>query len=253
MSGKLRGMKTLRFTTGLLVIIMGTGSWFAVEDTRAAEDQRNAATGKRVAPTVRPPPSPHHQPPKWIGVTTEPIPDIVRSHLPKLPPEQGIMIQSVAKESPAAVAGLERSDIIVRADGQPVASPQEFQAVLNRRNFGTQMRLDLIQKGIAKAAYCIVLENMDADGAAAAAAAHERNPFRGLKGDKVSIQFSCTDADGNSHVVSATKLDQLGQRAQQDEEFRAKLQRMFDGLQQNQQGITIVIRPNQEQPAATNP
>lgn len=196
---------------------------------------------------------PLRQPPKWIGVTTEPIPDIVRSHLPKLPAGQGIMVQSIAKESPAAVAGLERSDVIVRADGQPVASPQEFQAVLNRRNFGTQMRLDLIQKGMTKTAYCIVLENMDADGASAAAAAHERNPFRGLKGDKVTIQFSCTDADGNSQMISATRLDQLGQRAQQDEEFRMKLQRMFDGLQQNPQGVTIMIRPNQEQPATTTP
>ena len=32
-----------------------------------------------------------------------------------------------------------------------------------------------------------------------------------------------------------------------------KLQRMFDGLQQNPQGVTIMIRPNQEQPAAATP
>ena len=246
-------MKTLRFAVGLLVMTMGTGHWFGTGGVRAAEGQRNATTVKRPAPTVWAPSSPLHQPPKWIGVATELIPDIVRSHLPKLMPGYGVMIQSVAKESPAAVAGLERSDIIVRADGQPVANPQELQAVLNRRNFGTQVRLDLIQKGISKTAYCIVLENMDADGAAAAAAAHERNPFRGLKGDKVTIQFSCPDAEGNMQTISATKLDQLGQRAQQDEEFRGKLQRMFDGLQQNQQGVTIVIRPNQEQPAAANP
>ncbi|MFA5191533.1 MAG: PDZ domain-containing protein [Verrucomicrobiia bacterium] len=240
-------MKTLRFAGGLLVMMVGTGCWFGTGDVCAAEGQRDTAAVKQA------PPMPLRQPPKWIGVTTEPIPDIVRSHLPKLPAGQGIMVQSIAKESPAAVAGLERSDVIVRADGQPVASPQEFQAVLNRRNFGTQMRLDLIQKGMTKTAYCIVLENMDADGASAAAAAHERNPFRGLKGDKVTIQFSCTDADGNSQMISATRLDQLGQRAQQDEEFRMKLQRMFDGLQQNPQGVTIMIRPNQEQPATTTP
>lgn len=240
-------MKTLRFAVGLLVVVMVIHFWFAAGNARAAEGQRNTTTVKRPAP------KPLHQSPKWIGVTTEPIPDIVRSHLPKLMPAQGVMVQSVAKESPGAMAGLERSDIIVRADGQPVANPQEFQMILNRRNFGTQVRLDLIQKGIAKTAYCIVLENMDADGAAATAAAHERNPFRGLKGDKVTIQFSCPDADGNMQTISATKLDQLGQRAQQDDEFRVKFQRMFDGLQQNQQGVTIVIRPHQDQPATANP
>jgi hypothetical protein len=213
----------------------------------AAEGTRNATA------TKRPLSKPLQQPPKWIGVKTESIPDLVRSHLPKLAPGQGVMVQSVAKESPGSMSGLERSDIIVRADGQLVATPQEFQEVLNRRNFGTQVRLDLIQKGVFKTAYCIVLEDMDVEGAAAAATAHERNPFRGLKGDKVTIQFSCTDAEGNLHSISATKLDQLGQRAQQDDEFRVRLQRMFDGLQQNQQGITIVIKPQQEQPAATNP
>lgn len=239
--------RTLRLAIGLLVMTVGAGQWLGAADAPAA-DRKSKAVVKRPAS------NPLHQPPKWIGINTEPIPDIVRSHLPKLMQGQGVMVQSVAKESPAAVSGLERSDIIVRADGQPVASPQEFQAILNRRNFGTQVRLDLIQKGLTKTAYCIVLENMDADGAAAAAAAHERNPFRGLKGDKVSIQFSCPDADGNMQTISATKLDQLGQRAQQDDEFRVKLQRLFDGLQQNPQGVTIVIRPWQENsPAATNP
>jgi membrane-associated protease RseP (regulator of RpoE activity) len=237
-------MKTLRVVIGLFVIV---GCCLTLAEAGAAEGTRNATVVKRPLST------PLRQPPKWIGVKTEPIPDLVRSHLPKLVPGQGVMVQSVAKESPGAMSGLERSDIIVRADGQPVATPQEFQEVLNRRNFGTQVRLDLIQKGVSKTAYCIVLEDMDVEGAAAAATAHERNPFRGLKGDKVTIQFSCTDADGNLHSISATKLDQLGQRAQQDDEFRAKLQRMFDGLQQNQQGITIVIKPQQEQPAATNP
>ena len=252
-AGKLRGRKPLWFATGLLVAIMAAGNWFAVEAVRGAEDQGNVTSGKRAVPKPLPPPSPHHPPLKWIGVTTAPIPDIVRAHLPKLPPEQGIMIQSVSKESPAAVAGLEHSDIIVRADGQAVADAEAFQAILNRRNFGTQVRLDLIQKGLPKTAYCIVLENMDAAGAVAAAAAQERNPFRGLKGDKVSIEFSCTGADGNSETVSATRLDKLGQRAQEDDAYREKLQRIFDGLQQNQQGITIVIRPYQGQPAATNP
>jgi hypothetical protein len=234
-------MKTLRFVIGCLVVM---GCWLVLADVGAAEGPRNTTVVKR------PLSGPLRPSPKWIGVKAEPIPDIVRLHLPKLAAGQGVMVQSVAKESPGAMSGLERSDIIVRADGRPVGSPQEFQEALNRRNFGTQVRLDLIQKGIAKTAYCIVLEDMDVEGATAAAAAHERNPFRGLRGDKVSIQFSCPDADGNMQTISATKLDQLGQRAQQDDEFRIKLQRMFDGLQQNPQGVTIVIRPWQEQPAA---
>ncbi len=228
-------MKTLK-----LFVLFLLPAW----TTLAADNQAAATTSKsnRTTSVNRPLPKPNQAPEKWIGVTANPIPDLVRSHLPNLQPGQGIVIESVAKDSPAVIAGLERSDIIVRADGQPVGSPQELQAILNRRNFGTQARLDLIHKGKPKTAYCIVLENLEHATAAAAAA---RNPFRGLKGEQVSAEFSCTDAEGRKLTVSVRTLNELGQKAQQDEEFRNKLQRMFDGLSQNPQGVTVVLRPAQ--------
>jgi hypothetical protein len=186
---------------------------------------------------------------KWVGINAGPIPPMVRMHLRNVPENQGLMVFGVAKESPAVVAGLERYDIILRADGKPVNSPQELQQAVSSRNFGTQLRLDLIQKGQPKTAYCIVLEKPEGEPESPA----HRNPFGALKPDNVSIQFAFTDGDGKRQVLSAKTLAEFGQKSQQDEEFRNRLQQMFQGLPQNRQGITIMLRPTEGQPAPPAP
>lgn len=186
---------------------------------------------------------------KWVGINAGPIPPMVRVHLRNIPENQGLMVFGVAKESPAVVAGLERYDIILRADGKPLGSPQDLQQAVSSRNFGTQLRLDLIQKGQPKTAYCIVLEKPEGELESPV----HRNPFGALKPDNVSIQFAFTDGDGKRQVLSAKTLAEFGQKSQQDEEFRSRLQQMFQGLPQNRQGITIMLRPTEGPPAPPAP
>ncbi|MCX7824127.1 MAG: PDZ domain-containing protein [Verrucomicrobiae bacterium] len=234
-----------------LFLLILSPAWIALAaDNPGAATTTSRSNRSTVVNRALPKPNPALE--KWIGVTAGPIPDIVRSHLPNLPPDQGVMIHNIAKDSPAVIAGLERSDIILRVDGQPIGSPQDLQAMLNRRNFGTQARLDIIHKGAPKTVYCIVLEDLEKAAADAnKAAAEARNPFRGLKGEMVSAEFSCTDADGRRIAVSVPTLNELGKKAEQDEEFRSKLQRIFDSLLQNPQGVTVILRP--AQPAPANP
>lgn len=186
---------------------------------------------------------------KWVGISAGPIPPMVRMHLRNIPENQGLMVFNVAKESPAVVAGLERYDILLRADGRPLSAPQDLQEAVSGRNFGTQLRLDLIQKGQPKTAYCIVLEKPEGEAAAPA----QRHPFSALKPDAVSIQFAFTDGDGKRQVLSAKTLAEFGQKSQQDEEFRNRLQQMFQGLPQNRQGITIMLRPTEGPPVPPAP
>ncbi|MCX6908912.1 MAG: PDZ domain-containing protein [Verrucomicrobia bacterium] len=193
-------------------------------------------------------------PEKWIGAMTAPVPEMVRAQLPNLPEGLGVTVFMVAKESPATVAGLERFDVIVRADGQPVSSPQDLQQILNKRNFGTQARLELIRKGAAKQIYVIVLERPEGELGGG-------GPGRGgifgsaMRPENVSIQFSYTDTNGKQQTIGAPTLAAFGQRAKDDETFRNQMQQMFQGLQQNPQGITIQLRPAQPAPdgAGTNP
>jgi len=181
-------------------------------------------------------------PEKWIGVSAAPVPEMVRAQLPGLPEGQGVMVFGVGKESPAVVAGLERFDVIVRADGQPVSTAQELQGILNKRNFGTQARLELIRKGAPKQIYVIVLEKPESE---AGGGGQGRSGIFGsdVRAENVSIQFTYTDASGKPQTIGAPTLAAFGQKAQQDEAFRNQMQQMFQGLQQNSQGITIQLRP----------
>lgn len=189
-------------------------------------------------------------PEKWIGVIAAPVPEMVRAQLSNLPEGQGLTVFMVAKESPAMVAGLERFDVIVRADGQPVSTPQDLQQIINKRNFGTQARLELLRKGASKQIYVIVLEKPEGE---AAGGGPGRNGIFGsnMRPENVSIQFSYTDASGKQQTIGAPTLAAFGQKAQQDEAFRNQMQQMFQGLQQNPQGITIQLRPAQN--ASTSP
>ena len=55
----------------------------------------------------------------WLGVTPEDIGDDVRSQL-KLEAGVGVAITAVSEGSPAATAGLQAGDVLVKIDGKPV-------------------------------------------------------------------------------------------------------------------------------------
>jgi membrane-associated protease RseP (regulator of RpoE activity) len=193
-------------------------------------------------------------PEKWIGVIAAPVPEMVRAQLPNLPEGQGLAVFMVAKESPAMVAGLERFDVIVRADGQPVSSPQDLQQIINKRNFGTQARLELLRKGAAKQIYVIVLERPVGEAGGGGGPGGRGGIFgSNMRPENVSIQFSYTDANGRQQTIGAPTLAAFGQKARDDEAFRNQMQQMFQGLQQNPQGITIQLRPAQNAPASPPP
>ncbi|MBI5685231.1 MAG: PDZ domain-containing protein [Verrucomicrobia bacterium] len=191
---------------------------------------------------------------KWIGAVTMPVPEMVRAQLPNLPEGQGAAVVMVAKESPAMAAGLERFDIIVRADGQPISSQQDLQQILNKRNFGTQARLELIRKGAAKQLYVIVLEKPEGEPGGGGGPGGRGGIFgSNMRPENVSIQFTFTDASGKQQTIGAPTLAAFGQKARDDEAFRNQMQQMFQGLQQNPQGITIRLRPAQNEPATPPP
>lgn len=226
-------------------------AWSLHAADESAKPPKPAAPKSAVPSKIRAASPKQSGPEKWIGVVAMPVPEMVRAQLPNLPEGQGAAVVAIAKESPAQVAGLERFDVIVRADGQPVSSPQDLQQIINRRNFGTQARLDLIRKGASKQIYVIVLERPEGEPAGGG------GPGRGgifgssMRPENVSIQFTFTDASGKQQTVGAPTLSAFGQRARDDESFRNQMQQMFQGLQQGSQGITIQLKPAQNAPASS--
>ncbi len=65
----------------------------------------------------------------WIGVTAEPVSELLRAQL-SLEKGQGLSIGQIVPEGPAAKAGLQVNDIIIKFDGKPVGDvPQLIKAI----------------------------------------------------------------------------------------------------------------------------
>ena len=61
--------------------------------------------------------------------------------------QQGVLVADVAPESPAAIAGLERGDLISKANGEALKSASDLDAILERAKVPAQIRLDVVRKG----------------------------------------------------------------------------------------------------------
>lgn len=66
----------------------------------------------------------------WIGVPVTPVDATLRSHLPTLPADAGLVVADVVADSPAAKAGVLKNDILVRLAGKPLTSAESLIAAV---------------------------------------------------------------------------------------------------------------------------
>ena len=106
----------------------------------------------------------HKAPPKkqkeaYIGVAMgAPVSDAVRAQLP-IQPGEGISVSHVAPESPAAKAGIEQHDILVRLDDQILVSPDQFKTLITMRKPGDVLKIGFFRKGERKEASVTLTEH----------------------------------------------------------------------------------------------
>ena len=186
---------------------------------------------------------------KWIGVFVGGLVPMVRAHIKSqlngLPDDAGLMVMEITPESPAVVAGIERFDIVLRADGQPLTKPQTLQEMLNKRNFGTSVRLDLLHEGKAKTVYALVLERPEgAQGLTGRGGPGGRPDFF----NKMNTSISFTDPDGNQQKLANEQLGDFMRRMREDEKYR-------DAVLKKGISFSMKAKPEQqptEQPAPAN-
>jgi serine protease Do len=82
----------------------------------------------------------------WLGVSIQDV-DHELSTTMKLPIARGILIADVQNGSPASKAGLRRGDVIVKVDGQPVASSGEFRNAIASAGANRNVSLELYRDG----------------------------------------------------------------------------------------------------------
>lgn len=85
----------------------------------------------------------------WIGVTASPIDDALRSHLTKLDAGAGVIVNDVLKDSPAAKAKVQKNDVLISVDGQPLKGQNEL-ADLVQKSGGEPVQIKLLRAGKPK-------------------------------------------------------------------------------------------------------
>jgi len=81
----------------------------------------------------------------WLGLECRPVPPVLRAQL-KLAEDQGLVVEQVLPESPAAAAGIEQYDVLVKAEGKPLAKLQDLIDAVDAAK-DKELALELVRDG----------------------------------------------------------------------------------------------------------
>lgn len=82
----------------------------------------------------------------YLGITIGDL-DAAAAEAFELQPGSGILIQQVQPDTPAAEAGLQHGDVVVKVDDRDVTNTRDFIDYVSRREPGTRVRLELLREG----------------------------------------------------------------------------------------------------------
>lgn len=85
----------------------------------------------------------------YIGIAPGPVGDEVRAQLP-LKDGEGIKVNHVVEDSPAAKAGVQEHDILTKLDDQILVEPEQLRSLVKMKKPGDEVKLTLLRKGEQK-------------------------------------------------------------------------------------------------------
>ena len=149
---------------GINTLIRGlhTGIGFAIPSNLAKEiSDKLIATGKITRP--------------WFGIRIHSVANDPDFHelMPDL--ENGVIVQSILPNGPAAKSGLHAADVITAIDGKPVTNTQQLRDEVRRKPIGQLVTLDVVRAGKTIQIKLKTEEEMDIAAAAASESALAEN------------------------------------------------------------------------------
>ena len=94
----------------------------------------------------------------WMGIAMEPVQEVVRAQL-ALAPGEGIVVNHVMPDSPAAKAGLKENDILLRFEDQIIVEPSQLRKLIAMRKPGDTVKLTCLRKGERKETNATLVEH----------------------------------------------------------------------------------------------
>jgi S1-C subfamily serine protease len=93
-----------------------------------------------------------------IGVFLKETPDEATRARLGLPASPGLVVDEVVEASPAKAAGIQKADVLLRADGQPLDGTEQFRRCLLSAAEKGSLSVDL-QRGAARATALLQWKN----------------------------------------------------------------------------------------------
>lgn len=81
----------------------------------------------------------------YLGVAMSDVPAALADQL-GLDPGSGVLVGSVVPDSPAAKAGLEKNDVLVRFGGDALKNPAQLQSLVSARKEGEKVPVDYVRR-----------------------------------------------------------------------------------------------------------
>ena len=130
--------RTVTFTTNGL----GGAVWASPAGTNALQGFRRFG-GNFLRPVMT-----DTNPTTWLGVSVDPLPEMVRAQLP-IEGTAGVLVRHVAADSPASKAGLRENDVLLKLDDQQLFNHEQLRGLVSGRKEGDTVTLSLLRKGKA--------------------------------------------------------------------------------------------------------
>ncbi|MCL5670452.1 MAG: trypsin-like peptidase domain-containing protein, partial [Acidobacteria bacterium] len=94
----------------------------------------------------------------WIGITYGDVDEQIAKGF-DLPVKQGIIVAKVEKGSPAALAGIEKGDIIVEVDSKRIKDGGDLQRILRGKRVGDKITVGVV-RGTSSRTFVLTLQEM---------------------------------------------------------------------------------------------
>ena len=96
--------------------------------------------GAKATPAEGGPRKPAAPQPTWLGVAIVEASAEISAKL-AIEPGTGLVVEEVKPASPAAIAGLQRNDVLARLNEQTLTTPAQLKTLVSHRKPGTQVEL----------------------------------------------------------------------------------------------------------------
>ncbi len=146
----------------------------------------------------------------WFGVKIQSITDDIAETL-GVKENTGALVSSVTADGPAAKAGIEAGDVILRFDGKEISSVRGLPRIVAQTPIGRTVDVELLRKGQKKSLKVLVARLVEDDDLTSAKKAAEAPPESALIGlkltpltDELRLKFSI---DAKVKGVVITEID----------------------------------------------